>query len=144
MVSRQQFRLRSPHFYSIIVGFPKNDNYKKYGKAGLCRKKNNYLSPEGKKRLIRLHEEKGVSLRSIYTAYDISPSVFKCLLIKVRAHGYSSLYEYMKRGRPPKVPSMARSKKKEPQTELEKLQAENLRLRAENALLKKVREKGLV
>ena len=28
-------------------------------------------------------------------------------------------------------------KKREPQTELEKLQAENLRLRAENALLKK-------
>ena len=32
---------------------------------------------------------------------------------------------------------MARPKKQEPQTELEKLQAENLRLRAENALLKK-------
>ena len=31
---------------------------------------------------------------------------------------------------------MARSKKKEYQTELEKLQAENLRQRAENALLK--------
>ena len=36
---------------------------------------------------------------------------------------------------------MPRPKKKEPQTELEKLQAENLRLRAENALLKKVRKK---
>ena len=114
------------------------DRYKKYGKEGLCRKKNNYLSPEEKERLIRLHEEKGVSLRSIYTDYDISPAVFKNLLIKVRAHGYSSLYEYKKRGRPPKDPSMARPKKKEPQTELEKLQAENLRLRAENALLKKV------
>jgi cell division protein FtsB len=34
---------------------------------------------------------------------------------------------------------MARPKKREPQTELEKLQAENLRLRAENALLKKVK-----
>lgn len=34
---------------------------------------------------------------------------------------------------------MGRPKKKEPQTELEKLQAENLRLRAENALLKKVK-----
>lgn len=34
---------------------------------------------------------------------------------------------------------MARSKKKEYQTELEKLQAENLRQRAENALLKKVK-----
>ena len=34
---------------------------------------------------------------------------------------------------------MARPKKREPQTELEKLRAENLRLRAENALLKKVK-----
>lgn len=33
---------------------------------------------------------------------------------------------------------MSRSKKHEPETELEKLQAENARLRAENALLKKV------
>lgn len=32
---------------------------------------------------------------------------------------------------------MGRPKKKEPQTELERLQAKNLRLRAENALLKK-------
>ena len=31
---------------------------------------------------------------------------------------------------------MGRPKKKEPQTELERLQAENLRLKAENALLK--------
>lgn len=113
------------------------DRYKKYGKEGLCRKKNNYLSPEEKERLIRLHEEKSVSLRSIYTDYDISPSVFKRLLIKVRTQGYSSLYEHKKRGRPPK--DMARQKKREPQTELERLQAENLRLRAENALLKKVK-----
>ena len=34
---------------------------------------------------------------------------------------------------------MGRPKKREPRTELEKLQAENLRLRAENALLKKVK-----
>lgn len=65
--------------------------------------------------------------------------VFKRLLIKVRTQDYSSLYEYKKRGRPPKDHSMARPKKKEPQTEIERLQAENLRLRAENALLKKVK-----
>jgi len=34
---------------------------------------------------------------------------------------------------------MARPRKREPQTELERLQYENLRLRAENALLKKVK-----
>ena len=49
-----------------------------------------------------------------------------------------SLYDVKQRGRPPKAP-MAKPKKRDPQTELEKLQAENLRLRAENALLKKVK-----
>jgi hypothetical protein len=34
---------------------------------------------------------------------------------------------------------MARPRKRDPQTELERLQYENLRLRAENALLKKVK-----
>ena len=34
---------------------------------------------------------------------------------------------------------MGRPKKREPETELERLQAENARLRAENALLKKVK-----
>jgi transposase-like protein len=105
---------------------------------GLERKPNNYLPPEEKERIIRLHEEKGVSLRSIFTDYDISPTVFKNLLNQVRKLGYSSLYERKTRGRPRKV-TMARPKKKEPQTELERLQAENLRLRAENALLKKVK-----
>ena len=55
---------------------------------------------------------------------------------KVRSGG--SLFDIKKRGRPAQNP-MARPKKKEQLTELEKLQAENLRLRAENALLKKVR-----
>lgn len=114
------------------------DRYVKYGKKGLERKINHYLSPKQKEFIIRLHEEKGVSLRKIYADYDISPAVFKRLLIKVRTYGYQSLYEKKVRGRPPKEP-MARPKKKEPQTELEKLQAENLRLRAENALLKKVK-----
>lgn len=114
------------------------DRFKRYGKKGLERKTNRYLSPAQKEHIIRLHIEKGVSLRMIYADYDISPSVFKRLLIKVRTYGYQSLYVKKTRRRPPEEP-MARPKKKEPQTELEKLQAENLRLRAENALLKKVK-----
>ena len=63
--------------------------------------------------------------------YDVDRSTIKSWLRKARTGG--SLYRI-------KQPSpMARPKKKEPQTELEKLQAENLRLRAENALLKKVK-----
>lgn len=70
------------------------DRYKKYGKKGLERKVNRYHSPKEKEFIIRLHEEKGVSLCQIYTDYDISPSVFKRLLIKVRTYGYQSLYEH--------------------------------------------------
>lgn len=57
---------------------------------------------------------------------------------EVRALGYESLYRSPAWGHTQKD-VMGRPKKREPQTELEKLQAENLRLRAENALLKKVK-----
>ena len=46
-----------------------------------------------------------------------------------------SLYDVKRRGRPPQN-SMARPKKRDPQTELEKLQTENLRLRAEKRAAK--------
>ena len=46
-----------------------------------------------------------------------------------------------RQGRALKEP-MGPPKKKEPQTELERLQAENLRLRAENALLKEGLSRG--
>lgn len=51
------------------------------------------------------------------------------------ARGAAGLYEHKPRGRPPQT--MGRVKKKEPQMELEKLQAENAYLKAEVALLKK-------
>lgn len=112
------------------------DRYKLYGSDGLRQKVHNAISPEEKEHLVRLYEEKCLTLRQICNKYSVSSTAFKSWLIKVRSKGYQSLYETQRRGRPPKDP-MARPKKKEPQTELEKLQAENLRLRAENALLKK-------
>lgn len=70
-------------------------------------------------------------MQELSLRYDVDRSTIKSWLRKARTGG--SLYRI-------KQPSpMARPKKKEPQTELEKLQAENLRLRAENALLKKVK-----
>lgn len=79
----------------------------------------------------------GVTLQQLSLRYDVNRSTIPSWLRKVRSGG--SLYDVKRRGRPPKTP-MARPKKRDPQTELEKLQAENLRLRAENALLK---NKGL-
>lgn len=74
-------------------------------------------------------------MQEICLRYNLNLSTVKNWTKKIR-EGKS--LDNKRRGRPPKAP-MARPKKKEPETELEKLQAENLRLRAENALLKKVK-----
>lgn len=114
------------------------DRYRLYGEKGLKLKQYVDISAKKKERLVRLFEEKGVSLRQICIEHNISRAAFEKWIKQVRTKGYGSLYRIQQREHPPKDP-MARPKKKEPQTELEKLQAENLRLRAENALLKKVK-----
>ena len=70
--------------------------------------------------------------------YRIGKTVLQRWVSTVRKYGYEALEPSKRRGRPPKS-LMGRPKKKEPQTELERLRAENLRLRAENALLKKAK-----
>ena len=57
-----------------------------------------------------------------------------------QTHGYDALATIRPRGRPPKR-DMGRPRKKKPEemTELERLRYENECLRAENALLKKVK-----
>ena len=110
--------------------------YKEFGEDGLRhRKPNKQLSGKEKERLVRLYLEKGVPSRQIYYPNGISRYAFYSWIRIVRSLGYQALYPE-RRGR---KKNMARPKKREPQTELEKLQAENLRLRAENALLKKVK-----
>ena len=87
--------------------------YKKYGENGLRGTRSYHYSAKEKSMIIKENAEKGIPLHEICLRYNLSRST-------------------------PKNP-MARPKKKEPQSELEKLHAENLRLRAENALLKKVK-----
>ena len=111
--------------------------YKLYGESSLLKpKKIRHYSPAEKELIILEHTRNGVSLSQLSLQYGLDRSTVKAWLRKIRSG--VSLYEIMRRGRPPKH-QMARPKKKEPQTELERLQAENLRLRAENALLKKVK-----
>ena len=111
--------------------------YKAHGEDGLRQPaERRHLTAEEKVRIVSEHMEKGVSLSRLSLQYDLSRETIKSWLRTVRSGG--SLYDVRQRGDPKKDP-MARPKKKEPQTELEKLQAENLRLRAENALLKKVK-----
>ena len=111
--------------------------YRAYGEEGLRNSTKGYhFSPAEKERIILEHIKDGVTLQELSLRYDVNRSTIISWLRKVRSGG--SLYDVKRRGRPPKTP-MARPKKRDPQTELEKLQAENLRLRAENALLKKVK-----
>ncbi len=112
--------------------------YKAYGEEGLRKSSKGYhFTPAEKERIVLEHVEKGVTLQQLCLRYDVDRSTILSWSRRVRSGG--SLYDTKRRGRPPKGP-MGRPKKKEPQTELEKLQAENLRLRAENALLKKVKD----
>ncbi len=109
--------------------------YKKHGEDGLRGIRHSHHTASEKNAIVREFVENGVPLHEICLRYDLSRSTVKAWLRRYRG-GHS--LENRKRGRPPKDP-MARPKKKAPLTELEKLQAENLRLRAENALLKKVK-----
>ena len=81
--------------------------------------------------------EELIPLPLVALEHGVSRSALQSWVRSVKREGYISLYQENKRGRPPI--KMRQSRKKEPQTALEKLQAENERLRAENALLKKVK-----
>ena len=108
-----------------------------YGEEGLKKQPNIKATPEFKREIVRKILEKGLTLAQIVVEYRISRTALESWVRTVRKYGYEALISKT-RGRPPKY-NMARPKKKVPQTELELLQEENLRLRAEVALLKKVK-----
>ena len=111
--------------------------YRLYGESGLLRAKTvRHYSPAEKERIILEHLQDGVSLSDLSIRYDLERGTIITWLREVRSGG--SFYEVKRRSQPREC-AMARPKKKDPQTDLERLQAENLRLRAELALLKKVK-----
>ncbi len=107
--------------------------YKKYGEYGLRGTRSYHYTPAEKSAIVQEFVENGLSLQEISLQYNLNRSTVKTWISHYR-RGLS--FEKSQRGDPQKGP-MARPKKKEAQTELEKLQAANLRLRVENALLKK-------
>lgn len=110
--------------------------YDLYGESGLLKQPYVRATADFKEEVVRIVLEKKVPLTQVVLQYGVSKTALERWVRTVRLKGYAVLYEQNRCGRPPKA--MRRSKH-EPETELEKLRAENVRLRAENALLKKVK-----
>lgn len=110
--------------------------YDLYGESGLLKQPYVRATADFKEEVVRMVLEKKVPLIQVVLQCGISKSALEDWVKSVRVEGYGALHQQKSRGQPPK--GMGRSKKHEPETELEKLQAENARLRAEIALLKKV------
>ena len=114
--------------------------YKSEGSNGLLKKHNVRADYKFKLQVIRDIEENHLTLVEASLKYYVSSSRISAWKRIARVHGYDALAIIRPRGRPPKN-DMGRPRKKKPEemTELERLRYENECLRAENALLKKVK-----
>lgn len=114
--------------------------YQQEGPSAL--KKKQHIRADGafKELVLRDQEENGLTNLEVLVKYDISFSALNAWRKIVRQAGYQALYVQKPKGRPRQT-TMARPRKKKPEemTELERLRYENEYLKAENALLKKVK-----
>lgn len=116
--------------------------YKLHGEAGLYSSHGNRVSLADKERIVQecLDNKKGLSLAQAAIEHNVSYSALWGWVKVVKQYGLEGLkLSPSPKPRAKSTPIMARPKKKQPTTELEKLQYEVLKLRAENELLKKVK-----
>ena len=114
--------------------------YQSEGPSGLIKKKNIKANYAFKLQVLRDIEENHLTLVEASLKYNVSHDRIRVWRNIAQTQGYDTLAITRPRGRPPKN-DMGRPRKKKPEemTELERLRYENECLRAENALLKKVK-----
>ena len=134
---------RSIHSIRMEYGINENrlhvlwGRYQLEGQAGLLKKKNINADFALKKTIVLDVEENHLTLHAASLKYGASSQRISVWLKMYREHGWTAFEVVKKRGRPP---GMGRPRKNsKPLTELERLRKENMELKTENALLKKVR-----
>ena len=110
------------------------------GPSALLKKRNVKADYAFKLQVLRDIEENNLTLVEASLKYNVSHDRIRVWRNIAQTQGYDTLAITRPRGRPPKN-DMGRPRKKKPEemTELERLRYENECLRAENALLKKVK-----
>jgi transposase len=113
------------------------DHYQSSGEKGLLPRAHEYRSAEFKLKVIESYTNEGLSLRDCRLRYGIAnESSVVSWVRNYERSGIEGLQE--RRGRPKIMKKDKPVKRTEPLTRLEELEKENLYLRAENELLKKL------
>jgi len=113
------------------------DHYQSLGEQGLLPRVHGYHSSEFKLKVVKGYLDEGLSLRACCLEYGIAnESTVLSWVRKYELSGLNGLRE--QRGRPMIMKDKIPPKKTQPLTRLEELEKENLYLRAENELLKKL------
>ena len=118
---------------NLNLGF----RYQQEGESGLQKRSPKQANYAEKCKIVCKYAKKSVPLPQICVEHNVSRTAVQRWTRLYRNGGYAALRNIRPQGKGRK--GMGRPKKKEPQTELERLRYENEYLRAEVALLKKVK-----